>query len=199
MAEKTGEDFVFSIKANKEMTHQREDNASVFRAFCQVLEPIIAAGKLGCILAQFPYSFGFNRHNWDYLEVFKKRLGELPVVIEFRNARWLRGEVFDWLRHRDLGFCCVDEPQLPNLLPPMAEVASKIGYLRFHGRNSAKWWRHEHAYERYDYSYTPQELSEWLPKIQKLDNTAEKSFVFANNHWQGQAVDTIRQLRMLLD
>ncbi len=36
MAEKTGEGFIFSIKANQEMTHQREDNASVFKAFCQV-------------------------------------------------------------------------------------------------------------------------------------------------------------------
>ncbi|GAI79724.1 unnamed protein product, partial [marine sediment metagenome] len=31
-----------------------------------------------------------------------------------------------------------------------------------------KWWQHEQAYERYDYSYTPEELSEWVPKIRKL-------------------------------
>ncbi len=39
MVDKTGEGFLFSIKANQEMTHQREDNAPVFEAFCQVLEP----------------------------------------------------------------------------------------------------------------------------------------------------------------
>lgn len=199
MEKKTGEGFLFCFKANQEMTHQRDDNASVFKAFCQVLEPIITAGKLGCILAQFPYSFGFNRRNWDYLSLFKERLGELPVVIEFRNARWLRSEVFDWFRQNELGFCCVDEPPLPNLLPPLAEATTKISYVRFHGRNSAKWWQHEQAYERYDYSYTPQELSEWLPKIQKLDSVAEKTFIFANNHWRGQAVSTIRQLRLMLD
>jgi uncharacterized protein YecE (DUF72 family) len=199
MVEKTSEGFLFSIKANQEMTHQREDNAPVFKAFRQVLEPIITAGKLGCILAQFPYSFRFNRHNWDYLARFREWLGELPVVIEFRNVWWLRSEVFDSLRHQDLGFCCVDEPQLPNLLPPLAVVTSRVGYIRFHGRNSAKWWQHEHAYERYDYSYTPQELSEWLPKIQKLDSIAGRTFIFANNHWRGQAVSTIRQLRVMLD
>ena len=147
MAEKTGGDFIFSIKANQEMTHQREDKASVFKVFCQVLEPIIAAGKLGCILAQFPYSFGFDRRNWDYLRFFKERL---------------------------------------------AEVTSTISHVRFHRRNSAKWWQHEQDYERYGYSYTPQELSEWLPKIKKLDSVAEKAFFFANNHWRGQAVSTIR-------
>ena len=96
-------------------------------------------------------------------------------------------------------FYCVDQPQLPNLLPPLAEVASKLSYARFHGRNSAKWWQHEQAYQRYDYSYTPQELSEQLPEIQKLDSIAERSFIFADNHWCGQAVSTIRQLRMMPD
>ncbi len=199
MAEKTGEGFLFAIKANQEMTHQREDNDPVFKAFCQMLVPVITAGKLGCILAQFPYSFRFNPRNRDYLGLFRERLGELPLVIEFRNAQWLRSEVFDWLRQLDLGFCCVDEPPLPNLLPPLAEATSKLGYIRFHGRNSAKWWQHEQAYQRYDYSYTPQELSEWLPRIRKLDSIAEKTFIFANNHWRGQAVSTIRQLRLMLD
>jgi len=199
MAEKTGEGFLFSIKANQKMTHQWEDNADVFEAFRQVLEPIISVGKMGCVLAQFPYSFKFNRRNWDYLELFSERLGELPLAIEFRNAQWLRSEVFSWLRQRNLGFCCVDEPRLPHLLPPLAQATSRISYIRFHGRNSAKWWQHEHAYERYDYSYTPQELSEWVPKIKKLDSVAEKTFIFANNHWHGQAVGTIRQLRVMLD
>ena len=199
MVEKTGEGFLFCLKANQQMTHQQEDNAPIFKAFCQVLEPVIAAGKLGCVLAQFPYSFKYNQRNWDYLKLIRERMGELPVVVEFRNAQWLKSEIFDWLHQQNLGFCCVDEPQLPNLLPPMAEATNKIGYVRFHGRNSAKWWQHEQAYERYDYSYTPQELSEWLPKIQKLGSVAEKTFVFANNHWRGQAVSTIRQLRMMLD
>ncbi|MFH1382583.1 MAG: DUF72 domain-containing protein [Chloroflexota bacterium] len=198
MVEKTGEGFQFSIKANQKMTHQREDT-SVFKAFREMLAPVMVAGKLGCILAQFPYSFRLSRENFDYLNEFRKHLSGLPVVIEFRNAGWLRDEVFGWLRHLDLGFCCVDEPPLPNLLPPMAEATSKIGYVRFHGRNSAKWWEHQQAYERYDYSYTQPELSEWLPKIRKLDSLAEKTFIFANNHWRGQAVSTIRQLRPMFD
>ena len=199
MSEKTGQGFLFSIKANQEMTHQRQDNAAVFEAFLKILEPIITAGKLGCVLAQFPYNFRLNRANWDYLKIFRERLGELPVAIEFRNAQWLRDEVFGWLRHLGLGFCCVDEPNLPNLLPPVAEATSEVSYVRFHGRNRDKWWQHEQAYERYDYSYTAEELSEWLPKIKKLDSISEKTFVFANNHWRAQAVSTIRQLRKMLD
>lgn len=199
MIDKTGEGFLFSVKANQEMTHQRQHNSRVFAAFVHSLQPFIEAGKLGCVLAQFPYSFGFSRQNWDYLGLFRERLGDLPVVVEFRNAQWLEPEVFDWLRSYNLGFCCVDEPQLPKLLPPLAEVTSNVGYVRFHGRNAAKWWQHEHAYERYDYTYSAEELGDWLPRISRLNSLAERTFIFANNHWRGQAIGTIRQLRLMVD
>ncbi len=199
MVSKTGDGFLFSVKANKQMTHERENNAEVFKVFREMLRPLIERGKMGCVLAQFPNSFRFNASNRDYVEGFREKMGDLPVVIEFRNAGWLREDVFSWLSRYELGFCCVDEPPIPNLLPSIAEVTSKIAYVRFHGRNKEKWWQHEHAYERYDYTYSPEELDEWIPKIHKLDQTAEKTFVFANNHWRGQAVSTIRQLRMMLD
>ena len=40
---------------------------------------------------------------------------------------------------------------------------------------------------------------EWLTRIRKLDSVAEKTFIFANNHWRAQAVGTIRQLALMLD
>ncbi len=49
------------------------------------------------------------------------------------------------------------------------------------------------------FSSAPQELGEWLPKIKELESVTEKTFVFANNHWHGQSVNTIRQLRLMLD
>jgi len=84
-------------------------------------------------------------------------------------------------------------------MPPVAEVTSRTGYIRFHGRNAARWWHHEQAWERYDYSYSPGELEQWLPRIQMISSKAENTFIFANNHWRAQAVDTIRQVRSMLD
>jgi uncharacterized protein YecE (DUF72 family) len=199
LANKTGPVFLFAIKASQEITHQRQDSAKMCGAFRQALQPMLATGKLGCILAQFPYSFDYNKNNWEYLAQLRQYLEGLPLVIEFRNARWLKVAVFEWLRKQDVGFCCVDEPQLPNLLPPVCEATSRIGYIRFHGRNKEKWWQNEHPYERYDYTYQPEELTEWLPKIRKLASATDKTFIFANNHWRGQSIATIRQLQMMLD
>jgi len=199
MAGKTGDGFLFAVKANKEMTHEYKGNVEVFKAFRDMLQPLIEQGKLGCVLAQFPYSFRYSVESCKFIEWFKEQLTGLPLVVEFRNAGWLKQHVFDWLRRIGVGFCCVDEPHLPNLMPPVAESTSSIAYVRFHGRNKEKWWEHENAYERYDYTYSAEELAEWVPKIKKLSKSTEKTFLFANNHWRGQAIDTIRQIRLMLE
>ena len=199
MADKTPDGFRFAIKASKELTHDRENNDAAFAQYTDALSPLIERDKFGCVLAQFPYSFHATRDNLDYLARFRDRIPRLPIVVEFRNARWLRPETYAFLRETNLGFCCVDEPRLRGLMPPVAEITSEIGYVRFHGRNAAKWWQHEQPYERYDYTYLPEELAEWVPKAGRLVASAEDVYLFANNHWQGQAVTTARQLRLLLD
>lgn len=199
LAVKTGEGFLFSVKANQDMTHNRQHNIEVFKTFLEVLKPLTEVGKMGCVLAQFPYSFHWNKSNSDYLARFRDYLPGVPLVCEFRNSGWLNDDNLNWMKLNNIGYCCVDEPQLPELLPPVAEVTSEIGYIRFHGRNAEKWWRHEQAWQRYDYSYSREELQEWLPSIDKINKTARNTFIFANNHWRGQAVDTIRQVRSMLD
>jgi uncharacterized protein YecE (DUF72 family) len=199
IARKVPDDFVFTIKASKELTHEREDNEEAFRQYIEGIGPLIDEGKFGCVLAQFPWSFRHSEESKDYLKYVREQFGDLPVVVEFRNREWIHDETFDLLRQLQLGFCCVDQPRLKGLIPPLAQVTAPVAYVRFHGRNAAKWWRHEHAWERYNYSYSDEELREWVPKIRALEQGSETVFAFANNHWQGQAVTTAKQLHMLLD
>lgn len=182
MLKKVQPGFLFVIKAHQKITHERGDNQEIYKGFTGILRFLKEVGALGGTLAQFPFSFHYNQENCAYLLSVVEKLHDFPIVIEFRHKAWL-----------------VDEPPLPNLLPPMAIVTSKIGYVRFHGRNTAKWWRHEFAWERYDYTYTDDELREWAPKIKDMESKAEKMFVFANNHWKGQAVNTIRQMKRLIE
>lgn len=199
MARKVPSGFHFTIKTPQELTHARESDPALFPTFVSALKPLIETNTLGAVLAQFPFSFHNTKQNVEYLKRFRERLSGLPVAIEFRNTQWLTDETFAFLRSQSLGFCCVDEPQLKGLLPPIAEATASVAYVRFHGRNTAKWWQHEQAYERYDYTYNKTELEEWTPKIQKLNQLAPTVFVFANNHYRAQAIETARQLRLLLD
>ena len=199
MARKTPSGFLFTIKTPQEMTHTREAEPALFAQFVEALKPLRDENKFGAVLAQFPHSFHNIPDNLAYLKAFRERLRDLPVVIEFRDAQWLGAKTFAFLREQQLGFCCVDEPRLKGLLPPIAEATSQVAYVRFHGRNAAKWWEHAQAYERYDYTYPKAELEEWTPQIQKLNQLAETVFVFANNHYRAQGIDTARQLRLLLE
>jgi uncharacterized protein YecE (DUF72 family) len=198
MAAKTPDGFQFTVKAHQDMTHKRTDNEAVFTQFAAALSPLIEQSKFGCILAQFPTSFHNTPDAVDYLKLLRERLGEMDVVVEVRNRDWLSPETFDFLRRQRLGFCCVDEPRFSSLMPPVAEATSDVAYVRFHGRNAKKWWNAKEPWERYDYTYRPEELQEWAPKLQELAESSKRLFVFANNHYRGQAIDTARQLRFML-
>ena len=198
MADKSGGNVEFVVKANREMTHVREENRQVFNAFNEALVPLHERHLLGCVLAQFPYSFHYNYKNIDYVRRFKEFIGETTLVVEFRNRQWIKEATFKLLKSIDCGFCCADEPQLQGLLPPVAVATSRIGYVRFHGRNRKKWWKHEEPAERYNYLYSESELQEWVPKIHALEHVTEKVYVFTNNHPNGKAVQNAAQLKEML-
>ncbi|HHY45723.1 MAG TPA: DUF72 domain-containing protein [Firmicutes bacterium] len=187
---KTPDKFLFSIKAHKSMTHEIDPEMAkeAFNQFRAAIAPIIDARKLGCILLQFPWGFKNTPENLDYIRRLPELLPGLPAVVEFRNKSWLVEGVFAVLQREGLGFCAVDEPRLRGLIPPVVKVTSSISYVRFHGRNAEKWWKHTEPWERYDYLYSQEELNEWLPRIKHLDAIASVTFVFFNNCHAGHAV-----------
>ncbi|MEW6567228.1 MAG: DUF72 domain-containing protein [Chloroflexota bacterium] len=193
---RTPDGFLFAVKAHQSLTHDRE--YADFDGFRRSIDELRQAGKLACVLAQFPHSFHPTHANRQYLPRLREGLGDLPVVVEFRDSAWLDEETFEQLEKHRLGFCCVDEPRLPGLMPPVARATAPVAYVRFHGRNAQRWWQHEQAWERYDYTYSASELLEWVDKIRDLDDRSEITLIYANNHYRSQSIDTIRLLRQML-
>jgi uncharacterized protein YecE (DUF72 family) len=200
MQTRTPPGFLFAVKANQQMTHQREESTpEIFAAFRRALEPLLASDKLACVLAQFPYSFHNSGENMEYLARFRKWLPEVEIQVEFRNANWLVPGTGEALRDLNLGFVCVDQPRLKGLIPPFATATTETGYIRFHGRNAAKWYNHRHAYERYDYLYSEAELVEWVPRVEALKEKTRRIFIAFNNHYGGKAVSNARMMREFLE
>jgi len=197
MARKTPANFEFVVKAHKAFTHEPEQALDVLPKFKESIQPLLDSQKLGCVLVQFPQRFHNTLESRDHLARVVEWLGEFPLVAEFRHASWARSEAFDFLRELGIGFVCVDEPKLPGLMPPIVVATSPIGYVRFHGRNAEKWHHHEHAWERYDYLYSEDELREWLPKLRQLVQQTEKTYAIFNNHWQGKGFINAQMLRHL--
>ena len=198
MAAKVPAGFQFTVKAYQSITHQSDtDNAADFATFVESLNPLVEAGKLGGVLAQFPNSFRPTPATCDYLARLRERLAGLPVAVEFRHRDWARKETFPLLCRLDLAYCAVDEPQFSSLMPPLSVATSALGYVRFHGRNYQTWWQGD-SKRRYDYLYSRPELEEWVPRIVRLDDETGKVFVFMNNCFGAQAAKNAVDIRDLL-
>ena len=161
------------------------------------ISPLIEESLLGAILLQFPQGFHYSDTNRIYLKDLLEAVKAHPVCLEFRNSEWLKDTVYSGLRERGAGFVCVDEPDLPGLIPPVALCTSKLGYIRFHGRNKNNWYGTDST-SRYDYLYSEEELREWLPRVIEISGRTEKLFIFFNNHAKSQAVTNARMLINLL-
>lgn len=199
LALKTPDDFKFTVKLHGSMTHSRDNDVNTCRDFCTALSPLVESKKLGCLVAQFPYSYHMNDANIDYLKRLKANFGSLPLSVEFRNDRWMDAGIYKMLSEEGIGFICVDEPDLDGLVKPEVIVTSNIGYVRFHGRNASKWYNHKESYERYDYLYNEDTLKEWVPGIEFIDDNTDITFIAFNNHFRGQGAVNAGMLQRLLD
>ncbi|MBN1770042.1 MAG: DUF72 domain-containing protein [Deltaproteobacteria bacterium] len=198
LVRRTPDGFGFTLKLHGSMTHARNADEATYRAFLEALRPLVDGGRLLAVLGQFPQSLHPDHDARAHLERLRERLAGLPLVFEFRNRGWVRDEVRRWLRSLGVGYCCVDQPDLPRLVPPVLWVPAPPAYVRFHGRNAAKWYEHDDPAERYDYRYSTEELAEWRDRLRRLEAKAGTVLAFFNNHFRGNAVHDARALRGLL-
>lgn len=193
--------FVFTAKLWQQFTHEGELTTANEREFRPAMETLAQAGKLGALLAQFPWSFKNTGENRAYLEQLIERFRDFPLVVEVRHASWNRREFYAWLAEQGVGFCNIDQPVIGRSLEPSERATAPVGYVRLHGRNYEEWFseREDDAGgERYNYLYSLEELKTWARRIEKVAEEAEATFVITNNHFHGKAVTNALQLVHLL-
>jgi uncharacterized protein YecE (DUF72 family) len=176
----------------------------LWQRFETALLPLDTVGKLGVVLFQFPPWFYPGSQQLDYIEMCKAKLRQYRLAAEFRNNVWLseknRAATFAFLRRNDLPFVCVDEPQgFKSSVPPVAEVTSDLGLIRFHGRNSETWEKKGIGpAERFNYLYTEADLQPWASKIAQISQQTSEMHVLFNNCYQDKAVVNARQMCFML-
>jgi uncharacterized protein YecE (DUF72 family) len=188
-ATRTPDRFEFTIKAWQEFTHKKDlwlpaDVAE----FKQGIAPLQQSGKLGCILFQFPASFRCTGETSDRLKRLLEEFAEYPKAVELRHASW--DDSLHLLAEYHTVPTFIDEPKFRDSIRQNFGSPGRLLYIRFHGRNAAKWWRHEHRNERYDYLYAKEELRPYAIRLQDVVNeqAIEKAYVFFNNHPNAKAV-----------
>jgi uncharacterized protein YecE (DUF72 family) len=178
----------------------------VWQRFADALLPLHSAGKLGCVLFQFPQWFVISRASKEYLLECKRRMKDYRIAVEFRHRSWMeernQEETLGFLEDNGLPYVCVDMPQgFDSSIPPMAAVTSPdLAVVRFHGRDPDIWEKKgQSAAERFRYDYADGELKEWAPRVEALAAEARETHVIMNNCYENYAVKNARQLASLLE
>lgn len=158
--DKVPEDFLFSVKAPKEITHIKQflDCENRLAEFYDVCKNGLKE-KLACVLFQFPASYNFTSERLE--QIIKILDLKFKNVIEFRHVSWWNQEVWDAFLENNITFCSVSHPQLPQTIFKEFPLI----YIRLHG-----------VPKLFYSSYSLQEL------LNIRDETHSKSgFIYFNN------------------
>ena len=158
--------------------------------------------KLGALLAQFPASF---KDTPDLARLPRPvcfaRSSGYPVAVELRHASWSDsiGETLALLNDFGAAWVQIDEPKFrfsirQNYLPNV----KGFYYMRLHGRNAKKWWRHEKSEDRYDYLYSDDELKEFSETADAARRLVKKLYLYTNNHFSAKSVANAAMIKQQL-
>lgn len=179
--EATPDDFCFSLKAYRGITHYKKlhDVRDELLRFIHLIKPM--KEKMGVILFQLPPSLHLDM---PLLEAF---LSTLPhgyrYAVEFRHDSWLDEAVFGLLRLHNVALCIDDYEKRQT---PFIATADFV-YIRRHGESG-----------RYAGSYSPEALGELAEKIDRFLKEGKSVFCYFNNDFEAAACDDAMELTHLL-
>ena len=128
------DDFTFTVKLWKEITHAKDLDIDTER-----IEHFLYAAnwldeKKGCLLIQFPGKIGIQYYN--QVEKILQSINEYDpnnkwrIAVEFRNPTWYVGESFELMDEYDASIVLHDIPKARNM--DLNKKAAFV-YIRFHG------------------------------------------------------------------
>ncbi len=179
------DDFRFTTKFSKEVSHAKESKYDPV-LIAKFLEAASGLGnKKGCMLIQFP-----GKVNLQYFNHVEKILGLFrdheasegwQLAMEFRNQSWYISETIEMLNEHNTAMVIHDFSK--------AKISANTGsanfvYIRFHGPTG-----------NYRDSYTEQVLDEKVSMIKELLYSGKDVYTYFNNT-MGGAFENARYLQI---
>ncbi|WP_159473438.1 DUF72 domain-containing protein [Dyadobacter sp. 3J3] len=182
-AENVPENFIFTFKLWREITHNKGltfEQEHVFR-FIETINHV--KNKKACLLVQFPPSLKVNMFSG--LEKLLAHIQtadpekEWKTALEFRDSSWYNEDVYELAHAYGASVVIHDKPKSATPLSPISE---NFKYLRFHGPDGD-----------YRGHYEDDLLHDYAEIINKWKNEGKNVYCYFNN----TAGDAIRNLDSL--
>ncbi len=175
------DDFKFTFKLFREITHQKGllfDPKEIGR-FVKTISYVGA--KKGCVLIQLPPAIKVNgKKQLELLLTTLVKCNDMEqwnLVIEFRDNSWYTDEIYEWLGNLGIAIVIQD---MPTSATPSDLESENIMYIRFHGMNGD-----------YRGSYATDYLRSYARKICGWQEGGKQVFLYFNNTIGGAVRDLI--------
>jgi len=178
---KTADEFVFTIKAPRLITHYKKFNdcESLLTDFYSVVKKGLKK-KVGCILFQLPSSVIYSEEKLNQI-VENMNLSFLNVI-EFRHISWWNEQVYSTLGKNKICFCSISHPTLPDTLI----ANTSFVYYRMHGSK-----------QLYRSRYRVKTLEKIADEIKTKQ--VEQAFIYFNNDYQAVGAENAKELLMYVN
>jgi uncharacterized protein YecE (DUF72 family) len=200
--EKTPPDFLFAAKVPQVVTHEKvlKDCEAEFDEFVNRMG--LLNEKLGPLLFQFPHFDKYEFNGPDEfvrrLELFLRRAKDLPAVrfvVEIRNKTWLDQRFTDLLCEYNVALALTDTSFMPRPWEMKGKfdlVTTDFVYVRWLGDRKGI----ERVTRVWDKTVVDRksDLKNWVDIFKAMVSNKKvlKLFAFANNHYSGNAPETIK-------
>ncbi|MEO5910280.1 MAG: DUF72 domain-containing protein [Pelobium sp.] len=182
------EDFKFTFKLSKEITHSKNlaFDPELLRHFFDTISEV--GSKKGCLLVQLPPSVRVQ--HFPQLDFLMQKLRENDpemqwnIAIEFRHSSLYVDEIYELLNTYKLGMVIHDK-RFSNT--PIRDNELTFVYLRFHGPNG-----------NYRDSYADDVLSEYASYIAEWLKDGKNVFAYFNNT-MGEPHENLNTLRRYVE
>jgi uncharacterized protein YecE (DUF72 family) len=163
-AAKTGEEFRFSFKAPRLITHILKLGKGASEAAEKLSKTLdLLDSRRGPILFQLP---PFSRFDLDLLGAFLSKTSEIsPRVFEFRHESWFNDLTYSLLEEHGAGFCIAETEDLE----PVFKVTGGLAYFRL----------------RKD-SYDEEAIDGWSDKIREAAGQSDECYVYLRHDETGR-------------
>ena len=176
---KTENRVKYSVKANRQLTHEKRQNWKEISAqFKEMLEPLEKSQNLASILFQFPPDYRYTKENRIYLASLLEEFENYPKVVEFRNREWLKESVYKGLEERNTSLACA---KLPTNIS--SRFIGPIAYIRIH----------EHV------AYGEEELGKFLKLAEKAESEGKQVIVYFGKYGDECGVGGAVRMKGILD
>lgn len=183
-AETVPEDFRFSVKLSKAITHEAKlvNTAEPLSRFFR--EIAYLGEKLGTVLIQLPPSLKFDPSVVHTFFSQLRKISQNDIVCEPRHETWFDERVNELLKEFHVGRVAADPPCVPVAGTPGGDP--DLAYFRLHG-----------SPRRYYSSYNSQFLSELASELRRL-STNSRTWCIFDNTASGSAIENAMVLNAQL-